>query len=327
VGLWALLDILADRCGDLAGRQVKIDGKDLRGTAAAATAQETVHVLCARVREAGISAGQVMCRKKSKEPEARPRLLELLEIEGTLVSLDAMGPIDPSPRTSMKPGATTSSASRPTRRRRWVRWRPVSPIWCKRRLGYRRRHRRRRPPRSAARPGPLGEGRSISLSHGRYGQRLCPALDELDFFHKSWKWVALRRVERLIRTTCRGARREDPSVETRSYPSRLTAAAPRLAKQIREHRAVESFHHLPDLTFDEDRCPVRERTAARNLCILRGMSDRTLRNRPPKSSIRSKRKRAALDPTSIRPFAPNSPPPLPVILVRKPSFSDRVPIR
>lgn len=47
-GPGALLDILADWCGDwcgdLAGRQIEIDGKALRGTAAASTTRERVHV-------------------------------------------------------------------------------------------------------------------------------------------------------------------------------------------------------------------------------------------------------------------------------------------
>ncbi|MCC6884119.1 MAG: ISAs1 family transposase, partial [Verrucomicrobiales bacterium] len=76
----ALLDILADWCGDLAGRQIKIDGKARRGTATAATKAEMVPVLRAWVGEAGISAGQVVCREKSNELDALPRLLALLEL-------------------------------------------------------------------------------------------------------------------------------------------------------------------------------------------------------------------------------------------------------
>ena len=101
---------------------------------------------------------------------------------------------------------------------------------------------------------------------------------------------------RLIRTTCRGAKREELSVETHYYLSSLPADAPRLARHIREHWAVESFHHVLDLTFGEDHCQVREHTAAHPLCLLREMSAQTLRNHLPKSSIRSKRKRAAPDP-------------------------------
>lgn len=72
----ALLDILADWCGDLAGRQIKINGKALRGTATAGTKAEVVPVLRAWVGEAGISAGPVVRREKSNELDALPGLLE-----------------------------------------------------------------------------------------------------------------------------------------------------------------------------------------------------------------------------------------------------------
>jgi len=292
----ALLDILADWCGDLAGRQIKIDGKALRGTAAANTKQEMVHVLRARVSEAGISAGQVVCREKSNELEALPRLLELLELKGTLVSIDAMGTHPHIAERIHEAGGDYILALKANQKEamRAVEARfaeldaaagfDVEAIAA----GI--------VPGALLAPGPLRSGQSVALSHGRYEQRLCTALDDLDFFHKGWKWAGLQSVVRLIRTTCRGAKREELSVETHYYLSSLPADAPRLAKHIREHWAVESFHHVLDVTFGEDHCQVRDRNAAHNLCILREMSAQTLRNHLPNRSIRSKRKRAALDP-------------------------------
>jgi len=292
----ALLDILADWCGDLAGRQIKIDGKALRGTAAANTKQEMVHVLRAWVSEAGISAGQVVCREKSNELEALPRLLELLELKGTLVSIDAMGTHPHIAERIHEAGGDYILALKANQKEamRAVEARfaeldaaagfDVEAIAA----GI--------VPGALLAPGPLRSGQSVALSHGRYEQRLCTALDDLDFFHKGWKWAGLQSVVRLIRTTCRGAKREELSVETHYYLSSLPADAPRLAKHIREHWAVESFHHVLDVTFGEDHCQVRDRNAAHNLCILREMSAQTLRNHLPNRSIRSKRKRAALDP-------------------------------
>ena len=87
----ALLDILAEWCGELNGRQVPIDGKALRGSDSAASGQKMVHVLRAWVSEAGISAGQVLCAEKSNELDALPRLLEALTLKGATVTIDAMG--------------------------------------------------------------------------------------------------------------------------------------------------------------------------------------------------------------------------------------------
>ncbi len=292
----ALLDILADWCGDLAGRQIKIDGKARRGTATAATKAEMVPVLRAWVGEAGISAGQVVCREKSNELDALPRLLALLELEGTLVSIDARGSHPHIAAQIHESGGNYLLALKANQKEamRAVETRfaeldaaegfDAATIAA----GI--------VPGALLAPGPLRGGQSVAFSHGHFEQRLCTVLDDLDFFHKSWKWAGLQSVVRLIRTTCRGAKREELSVETHYYLSSLPADAPRLAAHIRGHWAVESFHHVLDMTFGEDHCQVRERTAAHNLCILREMSAQTLRNHLPKSSIRSKRKRAALDP-------------------------------
>ena len=292
----ALLNILADWCGDLAGRQIKIDGKARRGTATAATKAEMVPVLRAWVGEAGISAGQVVCREKSNELDALPRLLALLELEGTLVSIDARGSHPHIAAQIHESGGNYLLALKANQKEamRAVETRfaeldaaegfDAATIAA----GI--------VPGALLAPGPLRGGQSVAFSHGHFEQRLCTVLDDLDFFHKSWKWAGLQSVVRLIRTTCRGAKREELSVETHYYLSSLPADAPRLAAHIRGHWAVESFHHVLDMTFGEDHCQVRERTAAHNLCILREMSAQTLRNHLPKSSIRSKRKRAALDP-------------------------------
>ena len=292
----ALLDILADWCGDLAGRQIKIDGKALRGTASAATRQEMVHVLRAWVSEAGISAGQIVCREKSNELEALPRLLALLELKGTLVSIDAMG-THPHIAEHIHGAGGDYILALKANQKEALRAVEASFAQLDAAAGFDAEAIAAGIVAGALlAPGPLRGGQSVALSHGRFEQRICTELDDLDFFHKSWKWAGLQSVVRLIRTTCRGAKREELTVETHYYLSSLPADAPRLAMHIRGHWAVESFHHVLDLTFGEDHCQVRERAAAHNLCILREMSAQTLRNHLPKSSIRSKRKRAALDP-------------------------------
>jgi hypothetical protein len=50
-----------------------------------------------------------------------------------------------------------------------------------------------------------------------------------------------------------------------------------------------------ELTFREDDCRVRDRKAARNFSIMRGLALKALRDFKPKLSIRIKRKQAGLD--------------------------------
>ncbi len=102
---------------------------------------------------------------------------------------------------------------------------------------------------------------------------------------------------RVERTTHRNAEREELSLETHYYLSTLGADAARHAGLVRHHWSVENTcHYTLDVTFHEDDCQVRDRAAAHNLCILRELSAKVLRDHPAKKSMRAKRKLAALDP-------------------------------
>ena len=292
----ALLEILADWCGELAGRHIRIDGKALRGSASAASRRDMVHILRAWVSEAGISAGHAACTDKSNEFEALPRLLALLELKGALVTIDAMGTHPDIAAQIHEAGGdyilalkANQKAALESVQAHFARLDAAAGFDEKALAAGHH-------PGALLPPGPLQPGQSAEFSHGRYEQRICTAVDDLSFFHKSWKWAGLQSVVRIIRTTCRGPQREALSVETHYYLSSLPADPTRLAASIRGHWEVESFHHVLDLTFGEDHCQVRDSNAAHNLCILREMTAQTLRNHLPKRTIRSKRKRAALDP-------------------------------
>jgi predicted transposase YbfD/YdcC len=122
-------------------------------------------------------------------------------------------------------------------------------------------------------------------------------LGEDQWFHKSWKWHGLRTVVRVVRTTHRTGAREALSRETHYYLSSLAGDAAHHADLIRGHWSVENTcHYTLDVTFGEDDCQVRDRRAAHNLCVLRELSAKVLRDHPAKKSMRAKRKLAALDP-------------------------------
>lgn len=74
-----------------AGPVVAIDGKTLRQSFDKATAQSALPMVSAWATANHISLGQVVVAEKSNEITAIPKLLELLEISGALVTIDAMG--------------------------------------------------------------------------------------------------------------------------------------------------------------------------------------------------------------------------------------------
>ena len=90
----AFLDWVADLASDdeTDGPQfVPIDGKTLRGSAGAKHRDNPLHVVSAWATQQGMTLGQVAVDSKSNEITAIPRLLEMLELKGAIVSIDAMG--------------------------------------------------------------------------------------------------------------------------------------------------------------------------------------------------------------------------------------------
>jgi len=72
-------------------RHIAIDGKTLRHSSCGSSPLRQLHLVSAWAVEANLTLGQVATEEKSNEITAIPRLLELLDVQGALVSIDAMG--------------------------------------------------------------------------------------------------------------------------------------------------------------------------------------------------------------------------------------------
>ena len=73
------------------GEVIALDGKTLRHSFDTATGQAAIHLVSAWATKQGLSLGQVKVSDKSNEITALPALLKLLDIQGCLVTIDAMG--------------------------------------------------------------------------------------------------------------------------------------------------------------------------------------------------------------------------------------------
>ncbi len=73
------------------GRVVALDGKTIRGAASTAALGSKLHIVSAFCNNNKISVGQLTVSEKSNEITAIPKLLELIAIEGCIITIDAMG--------------------------------------------------------------------------------------------------------------------------------------------------------------------------------------------------------------------------------------------
>src|SRR5689334_16052327 len=72
-------------------KHIAVDGKTLRHSGRAARGWRPLHLVSAWASQVHLSLGQVATDQKSNEITAIPRLLELLDLHGALVTIDAMG--------------------------------------------------------------------------------------------------------------------------------------------------------------------------------------------------------------------------------------------
>jgi predicted transposase YbfD/YdcC len=82
---------IAGVCEGLGIRHVAIDGKRLAGSADEGLGIKAIHLVSAWATEVRLTLGQVAVDEKSNEITAIPKLLEMLEMAGALVTIDAMG--------------------------------------------------------------------------------------------------------------------------------------------------------------------------------------------------------------------------------------------
>lgn len=84
------IELTAHLAQATSGRLIAIDGKTLRGSFDQAHRKLPIHLVHAWDRANGLMLGQIVVDDKSNEITAVPKLLELIDIEGAVVSLDAM---------------------------------------------------------------------------------------------------------------------------------------------------------------------------------------------------------------------------------------------
>lgn len=76
---------------DTPGEVIAIDGKTVRGSYDKKSKKSAIHMVSAFAANNGVVLGQIKTAEKSNEITAIPALLDLLDIKGSIVTIDAMG--------------------------------------------------------------------------------------------------------------------------------------------------------------------------------------------------------------------------------------------
>jgi predicted transposase YbfD/YdcC len=260
------------------GQVIAIDGKTLRRSFDAADNKAAIHMVSAWATANHISLGQVVVDAKSNEITAIPKLLEILELSGAMVTIDAMGCQTEISQKIVDAGADYCLAVKGNQ-----------PTLYQGIVDFFDDHLQDDFARTRVRRYATDE-----KGHGREEHRsylICPVLEDLPDHSR---WAGLKAVGLVISNTQRNG---EDCIEGRYYILSKYVAARRFAEAVRGHWGIENrLHWQLDVTFQEDQCRIRRGHADANFSILRRSALGLLKNESTaKIGIKNKRLTAGWD--------------------------------
>ena len=262
----------------LPGEVVAIDGKTVRRSHDKATGKQAIHLVSAWASANTLTLGQVKTEEKSNEITAIPQLLEMLELSGCIVTIDAMGCQKEIARTIVDRGADYLLA---VKENQGLLYQDVRDLF-----------------EAGDGPGlaglPHDYATTLNKGHGRIERRECWAIDDpacLEYLSTAVDWPGLRSV---VKVESRRETATGTTVQARYYISSLEASAERQLAAVRAHWSIEnSLHWSMDVTFREDHCRVRKDHGPQNMATLRQISHNLLKQETSlKVGIQGKRLQA-----------------------------------
>jgi predicted transposase YbfD/YdcC len=247
---------------------IAIDGKTVRGSKDTFHEKSPIHLVHAWSVENNLCLGQFKTEAKSNEITAIPELLDILEIKGSIITIDAMGTQTDITEKIIDKEADYILAVKDNQKS----LREEVEATCN-------RHR------------PVSDTTETEKGHGRIETRRCQVFEKGLIVDSEGHWTGLQSV---IKITATREIRDKITTEERYYISSLDTKKP-FNQYIRSHWRVEnSLHWTLDMVFREDEQRKRDKRAAENFALVRKIGLNLLKkDTATKASLVSKRLKAA----------------------------------
>jgi predicted transposase YbfD/YdcC len=262
-------------CPSLAGEIVAIDGKTARGSHD--RGQAAIHMVSAFVCGRGITLGQWKTDAKSNEITAVPELIDVLDLAGATVTLDAMGCQKTIAQALVDKGADYVFGLKGNQGTLHEAVKALFDVTQWQHYA------------EFADWGHVTE----EAGHGRIERRRCIALAcPAGGPYDAWAGMQSVVMVEAMRQTA-----DKVTAEKRYFVSSLPPDSKQLAHAIRSHWQVENrLHWCLDVTFGEDASRTRRDHSPQNLNVVRKIAMNLLRLNPLKKTLPKKRLRACMNP-------------------------------
>jgi predicted transposase YbfD/YdcC len=248
---------------------IAIDGKVLRRSFDKASGKSALHMVSAWGCEQRLVLAQIATDVKSNEITAVPKLLAMLSLKGTIVTVDALNCQRPIAEQIVKQEGDYALALKGNQGSLHddVRLYLDDPA-C-----------------NAATSKP-----AVEADHGRIETRTATVSADIAWLQEVHQWPGLKAIGKVVRI------RETPTkttTETAYYLLSVVLSPERLNEVVRQHWGVENrLHWRLDVTMNEDQDRTRLGNGPHNLAILRHMALNAMQKEGSKGSLRGKIKRA-----------------------------------
>lgn len=255
-------------------RHIAIDGKALRRSHDRKNGLGPMHIVSAWATDFGISLGQVATEEKSNEITAIPRLLEAIDVEDAIVTIDAAGCQKTIAAKIVEGKGDYVLALKGNQEKLFqdVEFLMLAHMQddfagC-----------------------PVSRHVEVEQGHGRLESRTYYQMTAPSYLHGRTEWKGLKTIGAAVRVY------EENGIEKRDiryYISSLRRNGQQFAHAVRNHWGIEnSLHWSLDMMYREDESRVRNRTFADNLSWLRRLTLSLIKQHPGKQSNIMKRRMA-----------------------------------
>ena len=251
--------------------QIMLDGKAIKSADAIKTIDKMMNIVT-EYTDTGISLGQITVDRKSNEIPDVKDLIDMLDIEGKVITADAM---HCQKETAEKIVDNKGDYVLQLKANKVRSYEEVYAMFDDKYMD------------EAETDCEYEIYRTLEKNHGRTEKRTCYVLEEVEFFTEYLaEWKGLKKIFAVKREVEKDGRKTE---EISCYLSSKNTSAEKLLSYTRTHWQIESMHHILDVSYDEDMCRFYTKTAQENMNILRkfGVSIHKKYSKEKKQTVKS----------------------------------------